>query len=79
MFQRIGGNSEVFLLELHKSKNIIGTFSFMLFSLYICIYYSAAYKDHLFCVSVNYKDGVEQVIVCLYNKSAYSVAINMSN
>lgn len=32
----------------------------MLFSIYVCIDYSAAYKDCLFCISVNGKDSIEQ-------------------
>lgn len=78
-FPRIDGYSEALLFELCKSKNITWTFSFMLFSICICICCSAAYKDHVFCISVNYKDSVEQVILYLYNKSSHSVAINVSN
>jgi len=66
-FQGIDGYSEALLFELCRSKNIAWTFSFMFFSICIFIYYSAAYKDHLFCIEVNYKDSVEQVIVYLYN------------
>lgn len=69
-FQGRDGYAEALLFELCKNKKITWIFSFMLFSICICIYYSVAYKDGLFCISVNYKDSVEQVLVCLYNKNS---------